>query len=44
MGQHKIQGFSEGKSPKFIDLRGGDEGAILGDFVHPSREAWREFD
>ena len=35
-GQPKIRGFNEGKSPKFIDLRGGDEGAILGDFVHPS--------
>ena len=28
--------FGDGKSPKFIDLRGGDEGAILRDFVHPS--------
>ena len=37
-GLSKKRGIDGGKSPKNINLRGGDEGAIFGDFVHPSLE------
>ena len=36
-GLSKKRGIDGGRSPKNINLQGGDEGAIFGDFVHPIR-------